>query len=435
MQSDQAEVLGIQTHRSGVDADRFAVDSRRRALDRLRDFLRGSQSGAVLITGEPGAGKSWLVQRLVEGLPAGWRSAGVEVTSALDGLELLRLAGDEIGLAMPDRLGAARLMLAAGLRDASADSRSWMLTIDQAQLATASAREEIHALSNRLGQSGGFAALVLLGRTELAREMAANRRHAWASLLGLHLHLPPLDLDEARDLLGLDGRVSEPALEALHRDALGNPRAILRIADAWTKASRPAGVERATASSGRPVTSFQLPRALPPRGEARTQQGPNALISSAGMESPSSAEDAAIPRPPLLIPARPPIRLEEGLVEVGWEGDLEAESTSTGTPPIDAEIGPLVDASVREELVEDRYAALQAWAEWSRNRERSAPSKGEPLTDPAETMPDDSTQPGSSPDEGPRGESGHSPIPAVRAETSHDFAPYSQLFTRLRHSL
>ena len=31
----------------------------------------------------------------------------------------------------------------------------------------------------------------------------------------------------------LEGRISEPELETLHRDAMGNPRMMLRIAAAW----------------------------------------------------------------------------------------------------------------------------------------------------------------------------------------------------------
>ena len=135
MQPDQAEAFGLETRRSPLDADRFAVSSRRRALDRLRGAFRGGPIGPVLITGEPGAGKTWLVRRLVEGLPAGWRAAAVELSTALDGLELLRLVGDGLGLAMPDRLGAARLTLGAGLRDAHADGRNWLLIVDEVQRA------------------------------------------------------------------------------------------------------------------------------------------------------------------------------------------------------------------------------------------------------------------------------------------------------------
>src|SRR5690348_11356044 len=113
MQPNQAGAIGTEVRRLPPDGGRGAVSSRRRALEQLRAANEGSPSGPVLITGEPGAGKTWLARRFAEGLPAGRRSVEVEITSALDGLEMLRLVGDGLGLEMPDRLGAARLMLGA----------------------------------------------------------------------------------------------------------------------------------------------------------------------------------------------------------------------------------------------------------------------------------------------------------------------------------
>jgi general secretion pathway protein A len=431
MQPAQAKALGLETRRSPVDTDRFAVDSRRRALDRLRAFLLGGPTGPVLITGEPGAGKSWLVRRVVEGLPVGWHAAGVELTSALDGLELLRLVGDGLGLAMPDRLGAARLMLGAGLRDAAADGRNWLLIVDEAQRASAEAREEVQALSNQLGRAGGFAALVLLGRTELARELATRRRNGWENRLGLHIHLPPLDLDEAREFLGLERRITEQELEALHRDALGNPRAMLRIVEAWSWASQHPAAE--THVDGRHAASCGLPRPVP-GGRTRSHERPGEEVPPAGIAIPPPAEEATSTRSPSLIPARPPIRLEDGLVEVGWEGDLEAEPTRPEAPHMEPDIGAAFEADPNEEMIEDRYAALQAWAEWSRNRERSPLSSLDPATDPADTAAGKGAELGPTPAGGPQRDSDPSPAPSVRAEMPHDFAPYSPLFTRLRHS-
>jgi general secretion pathway protein A len=134
-----------------------------------------------------------------------------------------------------------------------------------------------------------------------------------------------------------------------------------------------------------------------------------------------------------LIPARPPIRFEEGLVEVGWEGDLEAEPTRPEASPADPEPGTTGEDAPGEELVEDRYAALQAWAEWSRNRERSVPAASDSAVDADSTSPEPAGEPAEA--VAPRGDVGPLPSPSIRAETPHDFAPYGQLFSRLRHSL
>lgn len=427
MLPDHAGAMGIETRRSPLDVERLAVNSRRRALDRLWAAFRGGLDGPALITGEPGAGKSWLADRFAERLPAGWRSAEVEITSDLDSLEVLRLIGDALGLEMPDRLGAARLRLGDGLRDADADGRSWLLIVGEAQRASAGAGEEIQALMTRLGRPGGFAAMIVLARTELARDLVLRRRRDWANRLGLHIHLPPLDLDEARALLRPDCRITDPELETLHRDAMGNPRAMLRMAAAWGRVSRPAVAEQ-PADLGRPATRSRLPRLVPgverpAPGETRTPPG--------GTAPPT--DDLPPTRLPSLIPARPPIRLEEGLVEVGWEGDLEAEPTHTEGPPAEPEIvTPADEAERNEELVEDRYAALQAWAEWSRNRERPISAAADPATMGLTPAEHDNSEP--RPDDPAHEEAGHVPA-TIRPEPPQEFAPYSQLFSRLRHSL
>ena len=80
-------------------------------------------------------------------------------------------------------------------------------------------------------------------------------------------------------------------------------------------------------------------------------------------------------------------------------------------------------------MVEDHYAALQAWTEWARNRGRGVgPDVGagrwprEPVASlraPATMRPP--------PEDLPR--------PAgLRVESQHEHAPYSQLFSRLRQS-
>jgi general secretion pathway protein A len=431
MQPNQAGAIGTEVRRLPPDGDRGAVSSRRRALQQLRAANEGGPSGPVLITGEPGAGKTWLARRFAEGLPAGWRSVEVEMTSALDGLEMLRLVGDGLGLEIPDRLGAARLMLGAILRDASADGRSWLLIVDEAQRASAEAWEEIQVLFDQLGRSDGFAGLILLGRTELARELAVRRRRGWANRLGLHIHLPPLDLDEARELLGREIRITEPELEALHRDALGNPRVMLRMGEARTRASRPVLAPRTT---DRLSTSSRPPRVVC-GVEPRRDELTGGEATAAAIAVPNPLDDLPPPRLPSLIPARPPIRLEEGLVEVGWEGDLEAEPTRPETSPSGREAGPSVGTDPSEELVEDRYAALQAWAEWSRNRERPDSAAADPAIDSEVIGSREGSDPSPVQAETPPGDDGPLPASSVRAETSHDFAPYGQLFSRLRHSL
>lgn len=106
-------------------------------------------------------------------------------------------------------------------------------------------------------------------------------------------------------------------------------------------------------------------------------------------------------------------------------------SSDADRTPTDRVEPVAVQRGFDEEPVEDRYAALQAWTEWTRNHERASGAELSPngSVSAAEVADrDESAREGSSADPDPPTDA----LPAsVRAETSHDHAPYSQLFTRL----
>ena len=79
------------------------------------------------------------------------------------------------------------------------------------------------------------------------------------------------------------------------------------------------------------------------------------------MDRPSRAGEALLePDAPALIPSKPPIRDEDGLVEVGWEGDLEDELSTPEGASSDSAAFISDQSPLNEELIDDRYAALQA---------------------------------------------------------------------------
>jgi type II secretory pathway predicted ATPase ExeA len=419
----------------------LAVFSRRRALDRLRAAALAGQARPILITGEPGAGKTWLAHQVTGLLPSCWRWARVDLTRAMTPLDFLQLIGHSLGVRMANGLGAARARLDSILHDDDVDGKRWLLVVDEAHRGRPSVWDEIQALVNQSGRPSGFAAVVVLGDTELVRAFATREFGGLASGLRVHLHLPPLDLDEARELLastGQDHVAAGHALEALHRDSQGNPGSLLRLAE-----RRPAPwrlisdlpPDRASRDGDPAWPGF-------PASRTRNSNGPD-QIESLDIEPPVSTPrvaDSHLDHPraetPSLIPAKPPIRMEEGLVEVGWDGDLESEfAESEDLVPTETRLAD--DSSFNEELIEDRYAALQAWTEWTESQKR-ADGRGVAIESPA---PKRSAEP-SSVGESPSAEE-HSgsvePAPAttppgIRAEPQHEFAPYSQLFTRLRQS-
>jgi general secretion pathway protein A len=358
----------------------------------------------------------------------------VDLATAMNALEFLRLIAHPLGISVTNRLGAARLRLREALEAEAADGRPWLLVIDEAQRGSLAVWDEIQAIVNHLGESDAFAAVLVAGQTELARTLESRRQRAFAASVSIHIHLMPLDLDEARDLLGCTEYAdagAQQALEEVHRDAGGNPAMLLRLAQLrpgpWRIASN-CSSNRAHSVSAHAV----WPRAVV--GMATNQ--PRERSDSPGVpQQTDESKRSAGPAAGALIPSKPPIRDEDGLVEVGWEGDLEADLDGAGGASPNADAISADDRYFAEESIEDRYAALQAWTEQKQNLARpevANPASALPVRTLEESIGPEDVAARESPTglESPAGASRQ----GIRAEGQHEFPPFSQLFTRYRQS-
>ena len=192
-----------------------------------------------------------------------------------------------------------------------------------------------------------------------------------------------------------------------------------------------------------------LPALVPTRSRNELSERVPARAANTG-----AAPDGAIgagesgPTVSALVPSRPPLRIEEGLIEVGWGGSLEAEagvSTGEADAPLDEVSGAvgrkespgeeLIEENERElpseEMIEDHYAALQAWTEWAKNRGRSLSPSGTAGNEQLERVQGSKTPLVRAKDEQVSEEFS---AQGLRPELQHEHAPYSQLFSRLRQS-
>ena len=391
------------------------VAVRRAAMEALGPAVMGEDGpGVVLLTGESGSGKTRLWRALADQAPGDRRFAVVEAAPALDALDFLNLAADELGLDPAERLGTIRIALARTLRDEAAEGRSWVLVVENAHHASPAVWGEIEALCGEDRRDRGFATVLLVGRTELARRFATRPSETMAARVSRHLHLLPLDIDEAAQLAGAADLDPED-LERLHRDSGGNLRRLIRLIDDHRHRAR-SGLVGTVARPSAPVRPIDQP----PRPElAPALQARPAEIEAEPLHAP----------PPPLVPSRPPLREEEGLIEVGWGGvlDGEAEPVETAIPVDGEEAEAFEDEAppLGDEAIDDHYAALQAWSEWARNRDRETPeAAAQPADDPEGDEEGDENQ---DEDAGDR-----EPDADLRGEPPHDHAPYGQLFTTLR---
>ncbi len=339
--------------------------------------------GSVLLTGEPGVGKTTLWRSLEAERPAGMRWLAVEMSIGTGAEGLYRLIGHALRVD-PGPFG--RLDLLDLLADRASENERWTLAVEDAQNLDAEAIDEIRILSGRIGEPGGFAAILIVGQSPLARRLALRSGAGLASRIAAHVHLRPLDADE----VGLLLRQSAPDHEwptamadRVHLLASGLPGRVAEIA-------------ARTRPQSRIVLSPTSPTPLPQEPRSSTWEEP------------------------LLGPSKPPIRVEDGLIEVGWEPEIEDPSDDGHDVDFERTVAGECDGEIDlevEERINDHYAALQAWQEWAANQGRHVTI--EPET-PAEVIPDDIASP-------------LTDSANVWADEEHGFAPFGRLFARQPH--
>jgi type II secretory pathway predicted ATPase ExeA len=358
--------------------------------------------GPVLLSGQSGAGKSWLLRRLAAASSFSWRWAFVDLSPAVDVEGFLRLTLHALGVETAPGRRVDRTRIDRFLNDRAIDGERWALCVEETHTAPLGVLEEIRVLSNHLGESGRLHGLILSGQNPLLRRLAGAKLAPLDARLVGRVHLGPVTVEELREWMraaSLGAAVDTGDVEWLHRQLAGNPLALHRaLARRYAK----------PAPRVSPLPSVDETAPTPERPNARP------------------AWNA-----PLLASTRPPIEESEGMIEVGWESPRDEDSEVA----LDVSASPVTSASTHtlavpspagEEVVQDHYAALQAWTEWAKNQGRQpvAVDAIESESDEGPCEDDDDFEAAQT--------SRPAQAPGVWAETEQGFAPYGQLFTRLK---
>ncbi|MDA8251517.1 MAG: XrtA-associated ATPase [Rhodospirillales bacterium] len=219
---------------------RFYFDSRAHARANAHlTFGLAQGEGFIVVTGEVGAGKTTLIQRLLDQLDRETYMVAHINTTQLSGEDLFRLAMAGFGLDAPDDSKSSLLLQFEDvLRDHRLSGRRSLLIIDEAQNLSLAALEELRMLSNLT--EGGRASLqtLLAGQPQFRRMLASPDLDQLRQRVLASYHLGPLTRAETRRYVlhrlgtaGWQGRPSwhEAAFGVVHDHSGGIPRRINRL--------------------------------------------------------------------------------------------------------------------------------------------------------------------------------------------------------------
>jgi putative secretion ATPase (PEP-CTERM system associated) len=213
----------------------FDSQEHKRAFAHLAYGL-AQEEGFVVITGEIGAGKTMLVERLWSQLDTGqYRAARVQTTQ-LSGSDLLQMVAHGFGLHAdyPDKAGVIHALDGVFGANRAAGKRC-LLVVDEAQNLPIGALEELRMLSNLTVQGKAPFQGLLLGQPQFRRMLADASLEQLQQRILASYHLGPLTATETREYVhhrlltaGWNGdpAFDEDALVAVHQHSGGIPRRI-----------------------------------------------------------------------------------------------------------------------------------------------------------------------------------------------------------------
>ncbi|WP_426955488.1 AAA family ATPase [Muricoccus radiodurans] len=240
----------------------YASEGHSRAYAHLTYGL-AQREGFVVITGEVGAGKTTLIERLCGELdPAAFAIARV-ATTQVQGDDLLRLVADSFGVPSDGTKAAILRGISEMLRAAAASGgRRHLLIVDEAQALPPEALEELRMLSNVTAGPVAPLQTMLIGQPQLRRIMASPDLDQLRQRVLASYHLDGLSREETRAYVehrlravGWEGQPAwEPAAyDLVHRHSDGIPRRINRLC---SRVLLSGALEEATVLTGPMVESI-----------------------------------------------------------------------------------------------------------------------------------------------------------------------------------
>ena len=178
----------------------YLSDQHREALAHLT-YGVSERKDLIQLTGEVGTGKTLMLDALVCDLDASTKVAKLSYTT-IDALDLHRMLAGEFGINAASETKAGILaLLTERLAEWSAEGRSAVFIVDEAQNLSPSVLEEIRLLSNLRSNGCLSLQIILAGQPELREKLNATELRQLRQRIGIRYHLKPLSETETGEYI------------------------------------------------------------------------------------------------------------------------------------------------------------------------------------------------------------------------------------------
>ena len=248
-----------------ADADLWLPPSKKALLEELADAVEARES--VMLSGEPGAGKTCVLRALRHVLPPTKYRLTYCHNATLGRRDFYRQLCLALGLSPSATAAAVFYAVSTHVEDLARERLHPVFLLDEAHLLHQDTLDHLHILLNYAWDSQPLLSLVLVGLSDLEERLRVRRNRSLFSRVHRRLVIDPLTPDDTADYLrerlrraGCDRELfAADAVSMLHEAAGGSLRDIDRLA---TQALR-AAARRKRKSVDRDVLGRVLRAAAP----------------------------------------------------------------------------------------------------------------------------------------------------------------------------
>ena len=200
-----------------------------------------NHAGFIELIGEIGTGKTTVLRTLLGELDESSYRTALIFNPCLSAIELLRSINHEYGIPSEGLSNAELLQeLNRFLLRESADGRTVVLVIDEAQNLEPAVLEQIRLISNLETETDKLIQIVLAGQPELGRLLARPELRQLAQRITVRYHLRPMDFEDLHAYInhrmtvagcGRAVNFTSSALKRIYRYSGGIPRLINVVCD------------------------------------------------------------------------------------------------------------------------------------------------------------------------------------------------------------